>query len=336
MRKTLRGLVLFLAAGMIFGLAGCGDDDEGEDALSKLFVDSGNSRLRVDNTSSEDLLLFNGAPSASNRPFAGVLSGRQDWGTLNPSTGLWVLYVVSKSEYTRYPDDPRVAMSRLVYVDNVPATYSVGTSTVGSVPIMVVNRSAHYVELRQNFPEGPLFLTVRPYEFGSVKYVAEGAYNFFPIVKTEIRAGQQTIGVFSRFFQAGAFTKGVYPDGNATFDVTPSELGIFQNIECLIIIHNNFGMDSYVHLGNASGPTVRSTLDRELAVVGSAFMLSRRPELNPTTGAPLQTTIPVSLVLNNVQRSSSIFSQECDIGKVYTITCDSFGQWTVNSVANAD
>lgn len=315
------------------GIAACGSEDAA-DGTQALYEESGSSKLLVNNTSAtEDILLYKEAPSASNKPFAGVRSGKQNWKVKNAPDGLYVLFAVAQKEYDKSPDDPKIGMSILVFVDATPATYDVGAGAVGNAAIFIKNQSAHYVEVHTETFSGPLFLTVRPWEFGNTKYVPDGEYTFFPVAKTEQKAGGQTIGVYSQFLMEGRRTLGLYTGQPAqTLDCTPgASLGALRSIECLIYIQNNWdngGGGAYVHNGGVNGPIVKSTLGRQIANLGTTFAISWRPDLNATTGAPLSETINAVFVLENVQGSSSPCTLNGTIGNSYTITCRADGTWS--------
>jgi hypothetical protein len=166
-------LMVALGAILVFGFAACGSD-ENADGLDSLFVNGGKSKLRVNNASQDDLILFAGSP-ASERPIAGVLAGRNDWGVNNAPSGLFILNVVTRDEYNLNKTDPKIAMAQLVYVDEFPSTYEVSSGSIGGCELMVNNDSNNYVELRNNSFNGTPFLTVRPLEHAP-KYLEEGDY----------------------------------------------------------------------------------------------------------------------------------------------------------------
>ncbi|MDR2733648.1 MAG: hypothetical protein LBC99_03260 [Spirochaetota bacterium] len=302
---------------------GAGDDDP-------LYANVAGSKLRLNNGSDQDLLLYKEAPKG-NTPFAGVRAAQQGWGAANAASGLWVLYVVAQAEYDARPANPKVAMSLMVFVDSNAATYDIGSSATGGVPLVIRNTSLNYVEVHTETFTGPLFLTVRPWEFGSTKYVPQGSYTFFPIVKVEQKQGVQTVAILSRFFLDGRRTFGLYSDNLVILDVTPGgEIGETRNIECLIYIQNNYnnnGGGSYVHQGGRNGPLVKSTLGREIANLNQRFDISWRPELDETTGAPLSQNFNAVFVLENVQGVSQSCNISCVIGNAYWITCGANGAW---------
>jgi len=319
----MKKLVMFaLAALLVFGLTACGEDGNA-DGLDNLFVESGSSKLLVNNASGDDLLLFAQSPKEA-RPIAGVLGGRQGWGVKNAPSGLYVLYVVTRAEYALNKADPKLAMSQLIFVDNEPATYEVSSGSIGNCELVVNNDSNYFVEVRNNSFNGSLFVTVRPQEHAS-KFLAEGAYYLYPVVKVEKKTAQgQVLGVYSKNFTEGKRMLGLEPGLIKYLNVTPGDI---QNtaVECLIYINNNIGGDAEVHAGSADGDLVVSTLGRRLASSSSPFIISRRPDFNAETGQPMTTNFSVAFVLKNFQRTSQVYSANVDIGKSYSITCNADG-----------
>jgi hypothetical protein len=319
-------LALLLALGL--ALAGCGEDDDG------IYSENKNSRLRVNNRSEQDLLFYINAPTeANNKPFAGVPAGKQNWGVRNAPSGLNVLFVVSQREYDLKPSDPKVAMSLMIFVDSNPVTYDVRASEEGSISLILRNISEYYVEVRENHPEGRLFLTVPKYEFGSIKYVPQGEYVLFPIVKIPQMVGNNVVSILSKFLMGGTKSFSLMPPVTmAVFDVTPGtgELGAMRSVESLIYIRNEFnngGGAAWVHRGSAAGPQMLSTLDRTMVSVGDVFPMSWRPELSPD-GTPLQATYNPVFVLRTPQGTSSPASLICEVGFAYRITCRADGTWS--------
>jgi hypothetical protein len=320
----------------MLGFAACGSDEEttGGGETQALYEPSGSSKLLVNNTSAtEDILLYKEAPSAVNKPFAGVRSGKQGHGVKNAPEGLYVLYAVTQANYDLDNNDPKVAMSLLVYVDQTPQTYDVGAGMLGTATIMIKNQSANFIEVHTETFTGPLFFTVRPWEFGVTKYVPDGNYNLFPVAKIEQKAGGKTVAVYSKVMMKGRKTFGLYT-GEPTqfFDVTPGaeDVGTLRTVECLIYIQNNFdngGGGSYIHQGGAGGPVIKNTLGREIANLGTTFGISWRPEINQTTGVPLSENFNAVFVLENVQGSSQVCTLAATIGNSYTITCKADGSW---------
>jgi hypothetical protein len=315
---------------LLAGFTACGDDDA--DDLSNLFVESGSSRLLFNNTSNVDLFLYTGEVRGG-RPFAGVRGGRNNWGVMNPPSGLTIVSVVTRAEYELNPNDPKVAMSVLVFVDqSTTATYDIGAGIVGNARLRLINETPHFVELRQNRWDGPLFLTIRESELGTDKWLPEGEYTLYPIVKRTVRSGAQITGLYSQNFANGI--KNVFLESNAqnveTFVFQNNgDMGALQHNECLIFIQNNFdngGGASWVHRGSQTGPQMSSTLGRTMVRIGDTFSMSWSPDLSPT-GAPLQATYQPTFILRTPQGVSQPVTLTCKVGYSYTIVANANGTW---------
>jgi hypothetical protein len=300
--------------------------------------------LLINNTAAnEDILLYKDAPTADNPPFAGVRAGEQGWGVKDAPNGLYVLYAATQQEYNANPGNPKVAMARLVYVDETPVTYDMGAGEVGNAAVTFRNQSEHYIEIYSEGFDGQFFYTVRPYEFGNTKYAPGGNYSFFPVVKTEQKLDGKTIALYSRFDTAGSRVIGLNAGGAPVlYDVTPGEgPDDLKKVEVLIYIRNNFdngGGGSEVHIfqlsDGSTGPLVKSTLGREIANLGETFVISWRPELDPATGEPVSPTFNAYFVLVNANGKSTFCGLACRVGKSYTVNIDAAG--AVQFIEDAD
>jgi hypothetical protein len=296
-----------------------------------IFIEQPNSTLQVNNASAENLVLYSASGSSgAGTLLGGVEAGRSNWGVPNAPQGLYVLNIVRYSDYQASHEDPRIASSLLVYVDNTPASYEISFGAAGSVEFKVQNNTAHFVEILKSNFAGQIFAIVRPYESGS-RFAAEGDYYLFPIFKIPLKNAQGgIIGLHSKNHVNGIMMRSIDKDIPST-PLTVEAADINAPIESLISIHNNWGRNAMVLSGSnpAGGIIVESTLGRRIVNAGntSPFVISRQPAYN-ANGQPAQTSFEVQIFLEAFAAHSDVFTKTVEIGKMYTIICNVDGSWT--------
>jgi len=327
--------ILLLVALLSFSFVACGDDDDDATGLN---VNSGTSTLRVNTLGvTGKLYVYNGTPKGGS-PIALVNGGVSDWGIPNAPSGLWVLSVVSEADYNANKADPKVSNSLLVFVDSTKATYDIGAGSSGTCELVVDNPLNNYIEIRLDHFAGNLFMTLRPYEHG-VKYVQEGNYYLYPIVKmTKQSAGGEILGVYSKQFVNGRQMLNANPDDTPSLNF--SALGEINNtpVEALVYIYNQLGDGAEVRSPDANGSLVKSTLGRTIINSGNSkgFVVSMQPDFNQTTGQPLTTTFNKTFVLKGFNKTSEAFTYTFEIGKSYTLTCGSDGKWGTPAIVDIE
>jgi hypothetical protein len=333
--------MLALSAVLAFGFVACGgDDDDG------LYVNSGSSRFKIFNKSTtDDVLLFNAAPGGTVRPFAGVRAG-QTFGIANAPQGLWILFVVTQSEYNLRPSDPIVSMTLLVYNDDTAVTYEVDSTARGNIEILLRNTSNEYIEVRRNHFGGELFLVARPQEVGP-RFVQDGQYFLFPVVKRRITdSAGNLLALFSESDINGR--KMLLADVNEpniqTLDVTPSSSSSRNVVEALIYVNNSWGTTALVQ--NSAGGQIASIRGRTMVSGGGVHTISRvaAPEqIDANTGVISTSSFPMTIQMSDMSVLSALFSGTLRLGYAYTLTIwpgvntdvnDSLDEsgWKVNSV----
>ena len=166
MRKILKFSMIMLAAGLVLGLAGCKtDDDGGKDSYSKYFQGSyrnnKNGKTAVENLSSSDMLLFEGATLSASNIVGGVRSGTKAninfSDKSNYQTGGWVLLRAVRLEEFK----ANGALSRVdhcamaVFGEGREYNTIIEASTDGDFEYEVNNYEPNFaLELRENEPMG--------------------------------------------------------------------------------------------------------------------------------------------------------------------------------------
>ncbi|MDR2734823.1 MAG: hypothetical protein LBC99_09355 [Spirochaetota bacterium] len=325
--------VYALAFAMLFGLAACGDDEV--DGTGALYTPDNSSKLRVNNTSGEKLLLYVGDPKGS-APFAGVLGGQNNWGVKNAPTGLSVLSVVPQAEYDKAPNDPKVAMSVFVFVDNSEATYNISNGSIGSCPIKVENDANCFVEIHSGSFDGPVFMTIRKRE-QAIKYVEEGEYYLFPLVKYERSIGGKVLGIYSKQLTTGLQMLNPYV-GKPQVDIIHVDENSIQNVsfEAMIYVYSDVGYTAEVRVGSGDGVIQPNTFGRNMVSSGSSdpFIITRSAQPGPS-GDPLITDFQIRLQLRGIQATQRTGAWESTVtaGKVYVVRCRQDGQWEQQGAA---
>ena len=172
MRKTLKFSVLLLAAGLIFGLAGCPTDDDGKDngggggggGDGINWDDQPAGTLTVLNNVSKDMVLFQGQSPSANNILGGVralktktfdISGAVDDFAVG---GYIILRGMSKDEYTK--NKSNLALAKIEY--SAMATYGQGKkfrteinpAYAGDYYFKVTNAGRVGIELRKDSADG--------------------------------------------------------------------------------------------------------------------------------------------------------------------------------------
>jgi hypothetical protein len=163
-KKTLYYVVLLLAAGLLMGLAGCGDDDAAIDELGIDWTGNPNGTLTVINNSAVDMVVFIGQNITLNGLLGGVRAGStltMDVSTKVPdfqAGGFMIIRAIRLDEFRANRSNP--ALARIDY--SAMATYGAGKkyraelrgTSEGQFSYIVHNRTEYGLELRENSPDG--------------------------------------------------------------------------------------------------------------------------------------------------------------------------------------
>ena len=198
MKRVLKYSLLFLAASLVLGFAGCdldwgntqeetpgqetpgGDNNPIDDDAGVSFVDHPNGTLSITNGASEDMVIFYGQTPANNTILGGVRAGttrnfdvsfRSDFGV----GGWMILRGIKLSEYRTN----RNSLSNAKIEYSAMATYREGqrfstaiqSDYMGDYAIRVNNVGRLGVELRKNSPDGE--------KIGYVPALAQNNYYYF-------------------------------------------------------------------------------------------------------------------------------------------------------------
>ena len=173
MRKLQQFLVLLLAAGLIFGLAGCpadnGDSEEEEEEQGTNYDqyydgdyrENRKGTVEVVNNTAHDMLLFTGGTISVNYIVGGVKAYSTN--TVNFSTeadytvgGYKVIHAVKESEFDTYGDKSKADHSAMItYRDGAKFRTNIVSTTDGAYQFTANNKNTQYaLELRKNSPDG--------------------------------------------------------------------------------------------------------------------------------------------------------------------------------------
>jgi hypothetical protein len=163
MKKLQKLLVILLVVGLVFGLAGCPDDEEGDfdKFYDGTFRNNQNGATEVVNGTAHNMLLFQGEVLIQGNIVGAVRAGER--ANINFSSendfqvgGYKLIRAVRESEFRSAGDLARVDHSALVtYGEGRRFTTTITSTTDGQFQYTVNNRSRDYgLELRENSPEG--------------------------------------------------------------------------------------------------------------------------------------------------------------------------------------
>jgi hypothetical protein len=170
MKKILRFSVLLLAAGLVLGLAGCPNEDDGnggggggeyDQYYDGTFRNNRNGTVEVVNNTSHNMLLFSGETISLNYIVGGVRAYSTN--TVNFSTesdytvgSYKVIHAVKEGEFDTYGQNSKVDHSAMVtYRDGTKFRTNIVSTTDGAFQFTVNNKNTQYaLELRKNTPEG--------------------------------------------------------------------------------------------------------------------------------------------------------------------------------------
>jgi len=168
MSKLLRFWALLLAAGLIFGLAGCPTDDGGGggDKYAQYYDpnyrDNRNGNSEIVNNTPHDMLLFPGNSVFSTNYIVGGVRAFST-STINFSTesdysvgGYKVIHAVKESEFDTYGQNSKVEHSAMVtYKNDSRSRTNIVSTTEGGYQFIANNKNTQFaLELRKNKPDG--------------------------------------------------------------------------------------------------------------------------------------------------------------------------------------
>lgn len=253
--KALSKLAIF-ALVSVFILAGCsGVTDNTGSGSGVDYTSVGSSTLRVNNASSDNLVLFQDTVSSSTL-LGGVKGNAQDHGVnVSTSAGLFVLNCVVESDYIANKDNlanAKIAYSVLVYVDSQSATYQVSSGLVGSGYFLFNNNTPNYIEMRQDSWYGGVLTVLRPNENNKKLYVPTGDFLLFPVMKIERKDGATTIGLVEKQLAEYANSYRI-DEGGELVNITADAASLEHVV-------------AYITVNNQSTTGVRMTIGNEIQV----------------------------------------------------------------------
>jgi hypothetical protein len=174
MKKMMKLSALVLIAGLVFGLAGCGDD-EGDKKKDDIFKENASGKLLTTNLGSEDLVLFYDTVRTAN--LLGGLPGNSNQFKMKlpASNRLYVIYAIKYSDYkgksAAEVQNIKVLDSALVYSAPTDETSCrIGDPKAGgTAEIKFTNQTSYFIEVgKDSANDEDLFFVMRPNSTDSV------------------------------------------------------------------------------------------------------------------------------------------------------------------------
>ena len=210
-------MLLLLAAGLVFGLAGCdllGDEEEKEGGGGNNIDFTNyisNYSIKVKNDSNQKLVAFKGAPSASTLiggvPIGGGEHGLKKDATLFASTGDFVLFLVTEEDYLANKNNlsslANKPFTRIYAYFNTNAenklVYTISGILGGSKRIILQNSTSYNVELRKDGVHGELIGYAGNGTLNTTFNVEPGDYNVFPVFRKFNPSRGEIITVYPKY-----------------------------------------------------------------------------------------------------------------------------------------
>jgi hypothetical protein len=190
--------VLLLAAGLVLGLAGCGDDDDyGSSGYTVDFTNhQATASIRVRNNTSERLIAFRGLPSIANL-MGGIPANAVNHGlSRDVFTGSadFALTLVTEAEFNRAMAAggsqalASAAVFNVMYAfynqtgtnNNV---FNINAQSGGAGRLVMENPTAWNVELRQSAFNGQTLGYIGPFTHSQTLHLEPGQYALYPVMR---------------------------------------------------------------------------------------------------------------------------------------------------------
>jgi len=315
--------ILLLVALLSFSFVACGDDDE---VGGVSFTANPDSVLKVNNLANAQIVLFASKPGTATTGAGTLLGGvnglASGWGVPNVTAadGMFVLNIVAYADYKANPSNPRIASSTLVYVDDMPALYSVSTGSVGDGTLKFYNQTENYVEIRGGLSDSSPswysapFTVLRPSEVKTV-YLQTGDYDIYPVLKIERKSGIKTVGIAEKKLSALVNSYSFF-NGNTQTITIPANTTQVDHTVAYIKVINNSTKGLRMVSGNAIVP---NSLNRQVVNGGgeSEYTID-------VTGTTVDKQYSFTDTLGAVVASMSGAST-LTVGRVYSITIPATG-----------
>ena len=233
---------------------------------------------------------------------------------------MFVLNIVAYADYKANPSNPRIASSTLVYVDDMPALYSVSTGSVGDGTLKFYNQTENYVEIRGGLSDSSPswysapFTVLRPSEVKTV-YLQTGDYDIYPVLKIERKSGIKTVGIAEKKLSALVNSYSFF-NGNTQTITIPANTTQVDHTVAYIKVINNSTKGLRMVSGNAIVP---NSLNRQVVNGGgeSEYTID-------VTGTTVDKQYSFTDTLGAVVASMSSAST-LTVGRVYSITIPATG-----------
>jgi len=343
MKKILKFSVLLLAAGLIFGLAGCptDDPDDGKDngggGGEVNFESFSPPSIYVDNKSAERLIAFKGSLNPNYLisgipPFA-TNHGLYKSPSLFSTTGDFALILITEAEYNKNKANPAAAsvFAEIYAFYNNEATnnnrFQISSKSGGTGRITLNNPTSWNIEIRRDGPTGEVLGYVAANMTNTVLRVnAPDDYSLYPVFKRYVPAEKEIYEVVPKYTSGALLNKPYAKDfALGTADGT-SSWNLAEVAEKV-----NFTLSSgsfYLRIVNNSNTAVRFTRgdDEQLTSMGirgigpaNTNVYSVKIQRNPDGTYPASQEIAM-LKIGTMQNPVAVPTNTYKLDYVYTIT----------------
>jgi len=315
MKRMLKFSALALAMMLILGLAGCKDDEPGDDPDKKgdkdvIFDENKSGKLLTTNLGSEDLVLFYDTVRSAN--LMGGLPGNSNQFKMKlpASNRLYVIYAVKYSDYkgkvSAEIQNIKVLDSALVYSDPLNETSCrIGDPKAGgTAEIKFTNQTSYFIEVgKGSANDEDLFYVMRPNSTDSVFTTPEtDGFTMYMTLNLPMKKNGKITGVQRRFIDG--WTDIIVPQTGRVSNILISNANVTAAApnyhEGYLRIVNNSGRGYRVRNG---AEAISSTLGFSAIQNGDEQVWELKGE-NTAPGRPYSTfTLEAGSAANNLTLS---------------------------------
>jgi hypothetical protein len=342
MKKILRLSVLLLAAGLVISLAGCPKEPEEKPVDNGIDYENylTNFSIKVKNETSQKLVAFKGAPSASTLISGvrndGVEQGLKKDTSLFSVTGDFVLFLVTEADYLTYKDNLTALANRpftriyAFYNTNAEnkIVYRISGFLGGNMKIILQNSTQYNVELRRDGIQGEVIGYTAAQTYNTTFNVETGDYIIFPVFRKFNQSRGEIITVFPKYNSGELNGTAVFEYFSLAGSDTEAQLRAnewitagfeFKTGSAYLVIQNNHGTgmtlyDGMTALTTSTGGQVINS-NRELI-----FQIDMQKKPNGQAGEYLDSRTVGGYKIGTPAYAVSVPSFEYHSDKIYQLT----------------
>jgi len=336
MKKMQKFLMLLLAVGLVFSLAGCPADEPDDEGEGVSFENFTPPSIYVDNKSGERLVAFKGSLNPnyliSGIPAYATNHGLDKNPSLFSSTGDFALILITEAEYNKNKANPAAApvFAEIYAFYNHEATnnnrFQISSKSGGTGRITLNNPTSWNIEIRRDGPTGEVMGYVASQMTNTVLRVfAPDDYSLYPVFKRYVPSEKEIYEVVPKYTSGALYGKPYAKDfalGTADGTSTWNLSEVAEKV--------NFTLSSgsfYLRIQNNSNTAVRFTRgdEEQLTSMGirgispsNTNVYSVKIARNPDGTYPASETIS-QLKIGTPQNALAVPSNAYKLDYVYTI-----------------